>query len=272
MTVTGFARIRICCEDLFQAINDYTRLLGVAPYWSGQYRWLEDSGRLLDYGAVAWFYLENTRIELYDSSRENAGQGISGVVLAVDDLSTVNKAEDMIATQCHYSDSNSSCVEDRLLCVPTEHEAFEVSLVAGEGHDDAALKTGDIARVDHLVLYSRDGDACIERFGETGMGLRLALDKTVPEWGGRMLFFRTGKLTLEVIVPNESMSRPDFFWGIAYQTGLLDGCLKRLDEAGVAMSESREGRKPGTRVATVKSCDLGVPTLLIEPQVMSTGD
>jgi hypothetical protein len=38
-----------------------------------------------------------------------------------------------------------------------------------------------------------------------------------------------------------------------------------LAQRGVTLSGIREGRKPGTRVATVKSHCLGIPTLLIEP-------
>ena len=43
----------------------------------------------------------------------------------------------------------------------------------------------------------------------------------------------------------------------------------RLAEAGVDVSEVRNGRKPGTRVMTVRSGTSGVPTLLVQP---STGN
>ena len=38
-----------------------------------------------------------------------------------------------------------------------------------------------------------------------------------------------------------------------------------LASRGVTLTAVRDGRKPGTRVATLKSHDLGIPTLLIEP-------
>ena len=38
-----------------------------------------------------------------------------------------------------------------------------------------------------------------------------------------------------------------------------------LGERGIAASSMREGRKPGTLVATLKSHNLGIPTLLIQP-------
>ena len=95
------------------------------------------------------------------------------------------------------------------------------------------------------------------------LGIRLALDRLVPEWGGRMLFFRAGKLTLEVIAAEETTESS--FWGIAYLCADIDKTLARLHEADVSVTAIREGRKPGTRVATVKSRCLGIPTLLIGP-------
>jgi catechol 2,3-dioxygenase-like lactoylglutathione lyase family enzyme len=131
----------------------------------------------------------------------------------------------------------------------------------------AANTATGICAVDHLVLMTRDADACIRLFGEEGFGMRLALDQLVPQWGGRMLFFRCGKMTLEVIHNLDDPPQQDFFWGITYLCENLDASLGSLDKAGVAHSSVRDGRKPGTRVATVKSHNLGIPTLLIEPAV-----
>jgi hypothetical protein len=97
------------------------------------------------------------------------------------------------------------------------------------------------------------------------LGIRLALDQTVPEWGGRMLFFRAGKLTLEVIDSGSDGPGQDYFWGIAYQCPDIVEIAGQLAERGVELSELRAGRKPGSRVATLKSHNLGIPTLLLEP-------
>ena len=133
----------------------------------------------------------------------------------------------------------------------------------------AALRTGCEAglvpwSVDHVVLRTSDAEACIDLF-EGELGIRLALDKTVPEWGGRMLFFRHGKMTLEVIQHLQRPPEQDFFWGITYLCKDIDATVAQLDRRGVAHSPVREGRKPGTRVTTVKSHCLGLPTLLIGP-------
>jgi hypothetical protein len=45
----------------------------------------------------------------------------------------------------------------------------------------------------------------------------------------------------------------------------IDATHARLAQAGVDVSEVRTGRKPGTRVMTVRSGTCGVPTLLVQP-------
>ncbi|MEM0952636.1 MAG: VOC family protein [Pseudomonadota bacterium] len=143
-------------------------------------------------------------------------------------------------------------------------ETLGLSLAVTSKRDVSSTTSEDIFAVDHLVLRTTSADDCIALFGDR-LGMRLALDQQVPEWGGRMLFFRCGKLTLEVIQSLDNPIEQDHFWGITYLCGNLSKTLARLDCEGVMHSGPREGRKPGTRVATVKSHSLGIPTLLIEP-------
>jgi hypothetical protein len=148
--------------------------------------------------------------------------------------------------------------------------ALQLSLSICDGVDTASFRQAQVESqnpnlsVDHLVLRTADADACIEIFS-VGLGIRLALDKNAPQWGARMLFFRVGKLTLEVVEPAEEKPEKDYFWGIAYQCSDLSDTTQKLVEGGVTLSEARIGRKPGTKVATVKSHSLAIPTLLIEP-------
>ena len=146
--------------------------------------------------------------------------------------------------------------------MPTNLRQLSLSQQAERAVSGSGTSTG-IAAVDHVVLRTSDADDCIRLFGDD-LGMRLALDQQVPEWGGRMLFFRCGKLTLEVIQGKDAPEE-DHFWGITYLCDDLDATLSALDGAGVAHSGNRLGRKPGTRVATVKSHCLGIPTLLIGP-------
>ena len=49
--------------------------------------------------------------------------------------------------------------------------------------------------------------------------------------------------------------------------GIVTGLRSRLVSSGADVSPTRAGRKPGSRVATVRDPDLGVPTLLIAHDV-----
>ena len=98
-------------------------------------------------------------------------------------------------------------------------------------------------------------------------GIRLALDRTFEQWGARLLFFRVGGLTIEVAASLREEADPsaaDHLWGIAYRVPDADAARQRLVEEGFDLSEVRRGRKPGTRVFTVRSETHGVATLCLE--------
>ena len=116
--------------------------------------------------------------------------------------------------------------------------------------------------VDHVVVKTQSAEAAKRFYGEQ-IGIRLALEQDVPEWGGTQLFFRASSMSIEVVASNKSPAQ-DELWGLALKSSNLEETHTRLLEVGVKVSDIREGRKPGTRVCTVKSHALGVPTLLIE--------
>lgn len=64
--------------------------------------------------------------------------------------------------------------------------------------------------------------------------------------------------------PPADASGPDHFYGISYRVLDLGAQRKRLDAAGLDVSDLRPGNKAGTRVMTVKSGTAGVPTLFLE--------
>jgi catechol 2,3-dioxygenase-like lactoylglutathione lyase family enzyme len=136
--------------------------------------------------------------------------------------------------------------------------------------------------LDHVVVASGDPDASSTLYGDT-LGLRLALDRSFPERGLRILFFRVGGVTVEVVgrlasppdaargaQTDADLSRApgagtDRLSGLAWRVGDVDSARARLAQAGVDVSDVRRGHKPGTRVCTVRSGTCGVPTLLIAP-------
>lgn len=129
--------------------------------------------------------------------------------------------------------------------------------------------TGDpvscVAALDHVVLFTPDLEAARALYGDV-LGLRLALDRTFEARGQRILFFRVGGATVEVVGsadPEATRDGPDRLWGLAWRVADADAARARLAAAGLDVSAVRAGAKPGTRVFTVRGEPVGVPTLLI---------
>ena len=79
-----------------------------------------------------------------------------------------------------------------------------------------------------------------------------------------MLFFRTNHTTIEAIGIKKDGSPEDSLWGLAWTTKNIKKAHKRLLDAGINITDIKDGRKPNTLVATIKSHCSNVPTLLIE--------
>ena len=80
------------------------------------------------------------------------------------------------------------------------------------------------------------------------------------------MFFKIGELVVEVAhqLKNEPNDDPDSLWGLTWRVPDVAAAHARIGET-FAVSEVREGRKPGTRVFTIKNAPAGVPTLIIGP-------
>jgi catechol 2,3-dioxygenase-like lactoylglutathione lyase family enzyme len=135
----------------------------------------------------------------------------------------------------------------------------------------SALATADVlsavCALDHVVVRSEDLDRCLAAYRSAG--LRLALDRTFPERGVRLVFFRFGQVTLELSgahpPPAPRAGEPaDRLWGLAWRVPSIEAARDRLAQHGFAISEFREGHKAGTRVFTVPEAPGSVPTLILE--------
>jgi catechol 2,3-dioxygenase-like lactoylglutathione lyase family enzyme len=117
---------------------------------------------------------------------------------------------------------------------------------------------------DHVVVRTSDPERSSDLYGRQ-LGLRLALDKSFPQWGMRLLFFRVGGVTVEIAAPLTAADREDEdrLWGVSYRTADVEAARRRLVREGFDVTDVRPGRKPGTRVCTVNGEPTGVPTLLI---------
>ena len=131
----------------------------------------------------------------------------------------------------------------------------------------AAGPAGDAAsaiRLDHAVIRSADPERTLALLGGR-LGLELRLDRSNPDWGTRLLFFRCGDLVIEVSHELKSGvgDGPDSLWGLTWRVPDVAASHARLGAAGLPVSPLRTGRKPGTRLFTLRGDAAGLPTAFI---------
>jgi len=137
--------------------------------------------------------------------------------------------------------------------------------------DAPGQETAVAAAIDHVVVDTTAPARAIALWRDRA-GLRLALDREFPGRGLRLLFFRSGGITLEYAAPlaaTTDPARPDRIWGVSYRVTDLAARRDRLLAAGVDVSPPRVGMRPGTTVVTVRSGTAGVPTLLLQVDALA---
>lgn len=125
-------------------------------------------------------------------------------------------------------------------------------------------EAASITGLDHVVIRTPNPDRAVALYGGR-LGLDLRLDRTNPEWGSRLLFFRCGDLVIEIAhdLKGGVSDGPDQLWGLSWRTPDIARCNDRLKKAGVEVSEPRNGRRPGSQVFSVQSHTANVATIVI---------
>ena len=134
-----------------------------------------------------------------------------------------------------------------------------------------------VQNLDHIVITTNHIEEISTLF-TARLGLRLALDKTVPEWGNRrQLFFPLKGKFIEVIsktapVPDEASAEKKIandFWGLAWKINDIDAYHRDMSANDsnqsplFDLSPVRTGRKKGTKVLTIRDAPAQIPTLII---------
>jgi len=86
------------------------------------------------------------------------------------------------------------------------------------------------------------------------------------------MFFRCGGAVVEIgarIGGDEAADTPDRLSGLAWRVADPDAAQARLAKVGFDVSEVRGGRKPGTKVFTVRSGVPGAPSLMLSAEPAS---
>jgi catechol 2,3-dioxygenase-like lactoylglutathione lyase family enzyme len=129
-----------------------------------------------------------------------------------------------------------------------------------KGSSEAA----SITALDHVVIRTPNPERAIALYAGR-LGLDLRLDRSNPDWGSRLLFFRCGDLVVEIAhdLKKGLSDAPDELWGLSWRTPDIARANERLKKAGVEVSAPRDGRRPGSQVFTVQSHTANVPTIVI---------
>lgn len=288
--LTSLDHVVVRVADLAEAQRRYVALLGRSPSWSGGHPQFGTANVL--------FKLSNTYIELLapagdgpvaDALRERLaaeGEGLHWLAFGTDDAEAARaelKARGLSPSEPvsfvgHDEPSGAFRRFKNVLLPPSDTRGvglFVIEHLSAPEELPPALPLGDeaasVGGVDHVVIMTRQPEQVKRLFGEQ-LGLRLALDKRFEKFGSRLLFFRIGGVTVEIGAPLEDGAEQgdldldtDRLWGMALQVPDIEAAHARMTEAGLALTSIRTGRKPGTRVFSMKDDPLGVPTLIIEP-------
>ena len=270
--------IIIAVEDLSIAIENYTKLLGFPPTWRGEHPGQGTENAL--------FPLDNLYVELLASNGEGPGsdmikgflelngEGLSGIALGTSDIQAAKNKLDGMEIDVSNLIEGEGKDEDSREIRTWKNLFLPFSLTRGVftfliQHEEGSLPThkekvdSQVNKLDHVVINTNDPEGLISLYRDT-YGIRLALDQTVEKWGGRMLFFRLNHTTLEIIGKEDGKEPQDSLWGLAWVVKDIKVTYDRLISEGVEVTEVKEGRKPNTLVATVKSHTCNIPTLLIQ--------
>ena len=213
--------LTIATDDLETATAAYEALLGHA------------AAREAPRGGAqrSWFHLPDVSLELIAPTGEGpagdrvrarlaeAGEGLWLMAFAAEDLAAAGRtlARRGVATTAVEGSAAGALMADAasvgglgLVFVPAP-SGRSPSPVIGEA---AAAMAG----LDHVVIQTPNPDRAAALYGAR-LGLDLRLDRTNPQWGSRLLFFRCGGTVIEIghgLAAGVS-DGPDRFGGLAWR-------------------------------------------------------
>ncbi|TYL51481.1 VOC family protein [Nocardioides sp. BGMRC 2183] len=124
-----------------------------------------------------------------------------------------------------------------------------------------------VTHIDHVVLSSPDLARTVDVLREVGLEPRRERDGVLGGEPIRQVFYRLGKVILEVIgVPGATSEGPSRLWGVTYAVADIDATAAYL---GAAVGPVKEAVQPGRRITTLRNREIGISvrTALISPHV-----
>ena len=279
--ITGLDHVVVLLEDIQAGSAAFETLLARKPSWQNSG---EGADRVL-------FTLDNMSLELMAPAGQSPaadrirnvikiwGEGLASICFATDDIGKMHRRLERVAlkpepiAEVDNTDriSGQTLHWKRTRAMTDLTRGVRMFFLELAGPRPMSEKTADSAvlGLDHIVVSTEDPERAAALYGAR-LGLDMALDRSHQEWG-QLMFFRCGDLVVEVTHrPGKQSNKveadaPDRLRGICWRVADIDATHARLVAAGVDVSEIRAGRKPGTRVMTVRNGTCGVPTLLVQP-------
>jgi catechol 2,3-dioxygenase-like lactoylglutathione lyase family enzyme len=286
--ITGLDHVVVLTGDINAASAAYQTLFARAPAW-------QNSG---DGADRVLFTLDNTTLELMAPSGDGGnadrirsvlaaqGEGLASICFRTSDIAKMHRRLDRLTLKpdviadVESRDAISGAVLSwkRTRAATDATRGVRMFFLERDKERPLSVRTtpGSITALDHIVVSTSDPERAAALYGAR-LGLDMALDRAHPDWG-RLMFFRCGDLIVEVThrPGKETDTSQDKFQdkfqdklqdklrGLCWRATDIDATHARLVQAGVDVSEVRTGRKPGTRVMTVRNGTCGVPTLLVQ--------
>jgi catechol 2,3-dioxygenase-like lactoylglutathione lyase family enzyme len=276
--ITGLDHVVVLVADIEAGTLAYQTLFARAPAW-------RNSG---DGADRVLFTLDNMTLELMAPSGEGAaadrirsviaaqGEGLASLCFRTGDIEKMHRRLDRLTLKpepvadAESRDANSGATlswkRTRAATDATRGVRLFFLELAKERPLSVRTTTASITALDHVVIATADPERAAALYGAR-LGLDMALDRSHQDWG-RLMFFRCGDLIVEIVQRpgKDAMSDKahDRLWGLSWRVADLDATRERLASSGVDVSDVRTGRKPGTRVLTVRNGTCGIPTLLVE--------
>jgi catechol 2,3-dioxygenase-like lactoylglutathione lyase family enzyme len=277
--ITGLDHVVVLAADIEAATAAYQTLFARTPSWRNSG---EGAERVL-------FTLDNMTLELMAPGGDGAsadriravlaeqGEGLASICFRANDIAKMHrrlerltlKPEPVSDAESQDAGSGATLSWKRTRAATDMTRGVRIFFLELAKERPLSVRTGpsSITAMDHVVVGTADPEHAAALYGAR-LGLDMALDRSHPDWG-RLMFFRCGDLIVEVAhrqgkEAREPATVPDKLRGLCWRVADVDATRARLLDAGVDVSEARAGRKPGTRVMTVRNGTCGVPTLLVQ--------
>ena len=274
--ISGLDHVVVLVKDIEAGAKAYELLLGRGPSW-------RSDG---DGSKTILFTLDNMSLELMAPADDTptarrirevitlSGEGLASLCFGVGDIERAYRRLDRVALrpdpvtaiESHNPDSGLTLHWKRTRAATDLTRGVRMFFLelAGERPNSPATSVSPVLGLDHVVISTEDPERAAALYGAR-LGLDMALDRSHHEWG-QLMFFRCGDLIVEVVkrpVVDADLTH-DKLWGLSWRVADIDATRARLVAAGISVSDVRTGRKPGTRVMSVRDGTCGVHTLLLE--------